>query len=145
MDKGNYVGKEAELALARYGEEPYHSNAIKYYIKREDWRKLAYICSKEAVEELYSYAITSEEIACDSNGMQCYDLWAEAAMDRLVSLFDSEEMSQEMDELKRSYTYPKRKEIDKNYINKMQAITKKYYKQFKEQEPNCENVSVYAW
>ena len=31
MDKGNYIRNEAELALARYGEEPYHSNAIKKY------------------------------------------------------------------------------------------------------------------
>ena len=31
MDKGNYVGREAELALARYGEEPYYSKAIKKY------------------------------------------------------------------------------------------------------------------
>lgn len=133
------------LALARYGKEPYLSNAVEYYAKKENWQRLAYICSKKAIDELYKYAITNEEVACDSNGMDCYDLWAELPMGILASLFDSKEMSKEIDEIKRSYKYPKRKEIDKAYIKKMRAITKKYYTQFKLQEPNCENVLVNAW
>ena len=112
---------------------------------KENWQNLAYICSKEAIDKIYRYAITNEEVACDSNDMNCYDLWAELPMGVLASLFHSKEMSNEMDEVRRSYTYPKRKELDKSYIKKMQEITKKYYKQFKSQEPDCENVTINAW
>lgn len=145
MDKGNYVSKEVELALARYGEEPYLSNAIDRHYNRENFGKLAYICSKEAIEKIYEYAITKEGLSCDSNGMECYDLLAEFAMSWLVILFNSEEMAKEMRELKHKYEYPEFREPDKAYLKKMRAITEKYYQQFKEQEPDCENVPVDAW
>ena len=143
MDKGNYVSKEVELALARYGEEPYLSNAIEHHYG--SFRELAYICSNEAIEKIYEYAITKEGLDCDSNGMECYSLLAESAMSRLVILFNSEGMAKEMRELKYEYEYPDYREPDKSYLKKMRTITKKYYKQFKEQEPDCENVPVYAW
>ena len=145
MDKGNYVNKEVELSLARYGEEPYLSNTIEYHSKKRNWEKLSYICSKEAIEKIYEYAMTEEGLSCDSNGMDCYDLLAEFAMGRLRSLFNSKKMAKEMKELKLKYQYPDLIEPDKSYLKKMRAITKKYYKQFKEQEPDCENVPVYAW
>ena len=143
MDKGNYVSKEVELALARYGEEPYLSNAIEHHYG--SFRELAYICSNEAIEKIYEYAITKEGLDCDSNGMECYSLLAESAMSRLVILFNSEGMAKEMREVKYEYEYPDYREPDKSYLKKMRTITKKYYKQFKEQEPDCENVPVYAW
>jgi len=145
MDKGNYVSKEVELALARYGKEPYLSNAIERHYKRGSFGKLAYICSNEVIEKLYKYAITKEGLDCDSNGMDCYSLLAESAMSRLVILFNSEGMAKEMREVKYEYEYPDYREPDKSYLKKMRTITKKYYKQFKEQEPDCENVPVYAW
>ena len=145
MDNGNYVSKEVELALARYDEEPYLSNAIERHYDRGNFGKLAYICSKRAIDRIYEYAITKEGLDCDSNGMYCYNLLAESAMSWLVILFRSENMAKEMKELKHEYEYPEYREPDKYYENKMRSIAKKYYKQFKEQEPNCENVPVNAW
>ena len=141
MDKGNYVGNEAELALARYGEEPYHSNAVKRHYKRGNFSNLAYICSNEAIEKLYEYAMTEERIDCNSHGMDCYSLSAESAMSRLVVLFNSKEMSKEMRKVRSKHHYPELRKPNKAYLKKMRSITKKYYRQFKKQEPDCENVA----
>ena len=145
MDKGNYVSEEVELALARYGEGPYLSNAVERHYKRGNFRKLAYICSNEAIEKIYEYAMTKEGLDCDSNGMDCYSLLAESAMSWLIILFNSEGMAKEMREVKYGYEYPEYIEPDKAYEKKMRSITEKYYKQFKEQEPDCENVPVNSW
>jgi len=148
MDKGNYVSKEVELALARYGEEPYYSNAIKKYTYGERFRHdyiwdLVYICSNDAIEEIYNYIMNENEESCDSNG-ECDGYWVDSGVAALQRLFNSKEYFDEVRSVEYEY-YKKRIKQDKNYLKKVRSITEKYYKQFKEKEPDCENVPINAW
>ena len=148
MDNGNYVSKEVELALARYGEEPYYSNTIKKYTYASDnydydIGKLMYICSKDAIKEIYQFVMNDEEEICDSQG-DCMGYKVEFGAGALYSLFKSEDMKNELKTLEIEYARNNKKQ-DKAYLKKMRSITEKYYKQFKEQEPDCENVPVNAW
>jgi len=148
MDKGSYVSEEVELALARYGKEPYYSNAIKKYsydVDNYDYddSKLMYICSKDAIEEIYKFVMNDEGKICDSHG-DCEGYVVELGVGALWSLFKSEDMKHEFKTLEIDYARNNKKQ-DKVYLKKIRTITKKYYKQFKEQEPDCENVPVYAW
>ena len=148
MDNGNYVSKEVELALARYGEEPYYSNAIKKYGYGQRFRsyyisKLKYICSKDAIEEIYKFVMNDEEEICDSHG-NCQGYIVEFGAGALYSLFKNEDMKNELKTLEIDYARNYKKQ-DKAYLKKVRAITKRYYKQFKDQEPDCENVPVNAW
>lgn len=148
MAEGDHVMDEVELALARYGEEPYHTNAVKKYAYTpKNWNtdvsKLMYICSKEAVVEIFNYIIKEDGQICDSNGV-CHGYLAVLEMGALVTLFKSKTMSEEMDALDAEY-YQNGKEIDESYLKDMRGIAEIYYRRFKEQEPDCENVPFNAW
>ena len=146
-NEGN-VDKNIELALARYGVEPYHTNAVKRYAYapnnwNTDVSKLMYICSKEAIEEIYNYIMKEDKQICDSNGV-CHGYLAVLEMGALVTLFKSKTMSEEMDALNAEY-YQNGKEIDESYLKDMRSIAERYYQKFKWQKPDCEDVPFSAW
>lgn len=148
MAEGVHVVDGVELALARYGIEPHHTNAVKKYAYTpKNWNanisKLMYICSKEAIEEIYNYIMKEDGQICDSNGV-CHGYLAVLKMGAFVTLFKSEALRKEMDALDVEY-YQNGKEIDESYLKDMRSIAEKYYGKFKEQEPDCENVPVNAW
>jgi hypothetical protein len=147
-DNEGYVDKNIELALARYGVEPYHTNAVKRYAyapdnRNSDVSKLMYICSKEAIEEIYNYIMKEDGQICDSQG-NCLGYLAVLEMGAFVRLFKSDELRKEMEALDAEY-YQNGKEIDETYLKDMRKVAKKYYRRFKEQEPDCEDVPVDAW
>ncbi|MFV0248659.1 MAG: hypothetical protein ACK5H1_06845, partial [Tenacibaculum sp.] len=147
-DNGSYTDKNVELALARYGEEPYYTNAIKKYAYGEEFRynfiwNLEYICSRDSIEEIFNYIMNENQESCSSDG-ECSGYWAESGISILQALFNNKDYFNEINSLKLNYDI-KDKIPDKAYLKKMRAITKKYYKQFKKQEPYCENVPVDAW
>lgn len=148
MGEGDYVSDDIELGLARYGIEPYHTNAVKKYAYTpKNWNadvsKLMYICSKEAIEEIYNYIMKEDGQICDSQG-NCLGYLAVLEMGAFVRLFKSDELRKEMEALDAEY-YQNGKEIDESYLKDMRKVAKKYYRRFKEQEPDCEDVPVDAW
>ena len=146
-ENGN-IYSNVKLALARYKEEPYYSNAIKKYTYGEGFKHdfiwdLQYICTNEAIKEIYNYVMNENEESCDSNG-ECHGYWIGRGISALQLLFDSKDYFDEI--LSVEYKYDiKNIKPDEAYLKKMRAITEKYYMQFKDQEPDCENVPVNAW
>lgn len=147
MGAGDYVTDEVELALARYGIEPYHSRAVKKYAhgdyQNRLTRDLEYICSRDAIKTIYNYIMTEDKEDCLSSG-ECIGYWAESGAMALETLFGNKDYSNEIESLRNSYR-TKHIKPDKAYLKKMRTITERYYQLFKNQTPDCENVPVNAW